>query len=124
MITRRLAESLREQNWVTIVIEVLVVVVGIFLGLQVDDWNEARKDRIEERAYLERLLTDFATHREVLSFSIRLTDIRLRQIDMLEAAVRSPGIAAENPDRFITALEKAAWASYLPLESYAYAELL
>ena len=49
MILRRLAEAMAEQNWFIILIEVLVVVVGIFIGLQVDDWNESRKDRQDEQ---------------------------------------------------------------------------
>ena len=39
-------------------LEVLIVVVGIFLGLQVDAWNQARKDRAAEAAYLGRLHAD------------------------------------------------------------------
>ena len=58
MILRRLAEAVTEQNWFTVVLEVLIVVVGIFIGLQVDDWNQDRKDRATERDYLERLLAD------------------------------------------------------------------
>ncbi len=66
MILRRLAESLASQNWFTVLIEVLIVVVGIFIGLQVDDWNQARRDRLEERVYLEELLEDFETNRLAL----------------------------------------------------------
>ena len=58
MILRRLADAIREQNWFTVVLEVLIVVVGIFFGLQMDDWNERRKERVMEREYLERLLAD------------------------------------------------------------------
>ena len=58
MILRRLADGIRNQDWFTVLVEVLIVVVGIFLGLQVDDWNEARKDRAEESTYLARLVDD------------------------------------------------------------------
>jgi hypothetical protein len=58
MIFRRLAEAVREQNLFTVVLEILILVIGIFIGLQVDDWNERRKDRAAERGYLERLLDD------------------------------------------------------------------
>jgi len=37
MLLRRLAEALSQQNWFVVIIEGLVVVVGIFIGLQVDD---------------------------------------------------------------------------------------
>lgn len=55
MILRRLADALGEQNWFTVVLEVSIVVVGIFIGLQVDNWNQARKDRIDESAFISRL---------------------------------------------------------------------
>ena len=58
MIFRRLAEAVREQNLFTVVLEILILVIGIFIGLQVDDWNERRKDRVAERGYLERLQAD------------------------------------------------------------------
>jgi hypothetical protein len=58
MIFRRLAEAVREQNLFTVVLEILILVIGIFIGLQVDDWNERRKDRATERSYLERLIAD------------------------------------------------------------------
>lgn len=46
MILQRIAASLKKRDWGTVVLEVLIVVVGIFLGLQVDDWNQARKAKI------------------------------------------------------------------------------
>ena len=58
MILRRLADAITAQNWFTVVLEVLIVVVGIFIGLQVDDWNEQRKDRVRAQAYLGRIASD------------------------------------------------------------------
>lgn len=55
MILQRLSRALRRQDWSTVLVELMVVVVGIFLGLQVTDWNESRKARADERLYLERL---------------------------------------------------------------------
>ena len=47
MIIRRLATSIREQDWVTVVIETLIVMFGVLLGLQVNNWNSARVERAE-----------------------------------------------------------------------------
>jgi hypothetical protein len=54
MIIRRLAEAIREQNWFTVFIELLVVVVGIFLGLQFDNWNDNRLAALDENQFLIR----------------------------------------------------------------------
>lgn len=47
MIFRRTIANLRAQNWVAIGIELAIVIVGVFIGLQVSNWNQAR---IEQRA--------------------------------------------------------------------------
>ena len=83
MILRRLADAIREQNWFTVIVEILIVVVGIFIGLQVDDWNERRKDRLDERFYLERLHDDVQL---AISLSDRVRDRRIGTIDNLASA--------------------------------------
>jgi hypothetical protein len=55
MILRRISENVRSQNWFAVAIEFVIVVVGVFMGLQVQDWNEARKERVEEHSLLGRL---------------------------------------------------------------------
>jgi hypothetical protein len=59
MILRRLAQNLREQNWTTITIEFVLLVVGVFLGIQAANWNEARHEQAMEAEYLVRLDRDF-----------------------------------------------------------------
>ena len=55
MILRRISENVKSQNWFSVAVEFVIVVVGVFMGLQVQDWNEARKERIEEHELLGRL---------------------------------------------------------------------
>lgn len=83
MILRRMADAIRDQNWFTVTIEILVVVVGIFIGLQVDDWNDWRKDRLDEHFYLQRLHDDVEL---ALSLSDRVRDRRLGTIQHLVSA--------------------------------------
>ena len=54
MILRRIADGFVRQDWATVVVEFVIVVAGIFLGLQVNNWNELRMERAEERTNLER----------------------------------------------------------------------
>lgn len=58
MILKRLANALRAQDWTTVTVEFFIVVAGIYLGLQANDWALDRENRKQERAALERLLLE------------------------------------------------------------------
>lgn len=68
MILRRLTANLRAQNWTAISIDLLIVVLGVFLGIQASNWNQARTDRAETRRLLMRIepeieqIIDFAAN--------------------------------------------------------------
>ena len=55
MILRRLADAIRRQDWFTILIEITVVVIGVFIALQVQQWAQELDERQTEAAYLSRL---------------------------------------------------------------------
>ena len=55
MLLRRLMHHMRDQNWFAVVLDLVIVIVGVFLGFQVTALNDDRKARVEERAALERL---------------------------------------------------------------------
>jgi hypothetical protein len=58
MILRRLAQSFRRQDWFTLLLEVLIVVLGVFIGIQVANWNDSRIDEGRASAYLQRIVLD------------------------------------------------------------------
>ena len=58
MILRRLSQSLKDQNWTAIWIEFVLLVAGVFLGIQVSNWNAERVDASRATAYLERIRND------------------------------------------------------------------
>jgi hypothetical protein len=55
MILRRLTANLRAQNWTAITIEFVIVVVGVFIGTQVSNWNQARLEKQATNRMLEQL---------------------------------------------------------------------
>ena len=52
MILRRIIAHFRKQEWTAIALDFLIVVLGVFVGLQVNNWNEARTERAKEHGYL------------------------------------------------------------------------
>lgn len=65
---RRLARALRQQDWAGVMIEFFIVVVGIFVGLQVTQWNEERQARARELNYLDRLHEDLVVMRREFGY--------------------------------------------------------
>ena len=55
MILRRVVHRLKQQEWTAIAIELVLVVLGVFIGIQVSNWNETRKEHSLEAVYLERI---------------------------------------------------------------------
>jgi len=102
MILRRISENLRSQNWFAVAVEFVIVVVGVFMGLQVQDWNDARKERVEEQGLLSRLHVEtlelLETQREEL---VGLSE----RADVLMGV--NPVLFSQEPSRVISDLECA-----------------
>jgi hypothetical protein len=55
MAVGRLARRLREHDWFAALTELLIVIVGILIALQVSNWNQDRQDQARARQYAQRL---------------------------------------------------------------------
>ena len=60
MLLRRITKHVTDQNWFAVFIDFLIVVVGVFIGIQVSNWNETRAERGAESEYLVALEQDVA----------------------------------------------------------------
>ena len=52
MLLRRISTHVKEQNWFAVFLDFFIVVVGVFIGIQVANWNEQRALKAQERSYL------------------------------------------------------------------------
>ncbi|GJL91354.1 hypothetical protein [Hyphococcus sp.] len=66
MILRRVIAHFRKQEWTAIALDFLIVVVGVFVGLQVNNWNDDRNSQAREKAYLIALKQDVVAINESL----------------------------------------------------------
>lgn len=58
MLIRQITAALKERRWADFFAEILIVVVGVFLGIQAANWNDDRLEREEGRLFAERLAAD------------------------------------------------------------------
>lgn len=94
MILQRLATSIRKQDWFTVVIETLIVVFGVYLGIQLGNWNAAQNAKAEEARIIERLTVDFEKQEQILIGRVEMAQGFLQAVDNLQRLI----IAGEEPD--------------------------
>ncbi len=55
MILRSLTKHVKDQNWFAVGLDFSIVVVGVFVGLQVSNWNENYADKVAYEEAIQRL---------------------------------------------------------------------
>lgn len=128
MILRRLSQSLKEQNWTAIWIEFILLVGGVFLGIQVANWNEARRESVQQAIYLERLHTDVLGIRERMLEHFAVYRAQVDGADYLLSLVRASDAEFKNmvvdPRRVATAFDALTALRIPPAVPATYSEMM
>lgn len=121
MLLGRIAGHVRAQNWTAITLDFLIVVVGIFVGLQVSNWNDARLLRAEEGSLLARLSSDFEAIDRSLKVHVDAYYQNMVAIEFVIDALESG--AATQGGEFEANLDRVLWATTPPNRSATFAEM-
>ena len=134
VLLRRITQHIKDQNWTAVVLDFVIVVVGVFIGIQVANWNNDRVERIELVDQLSSLHAEFSenlirfeTYRDQLDGQIKdITSLRRivagddQQVEMAEIdrqLVTVTGIPVFSVDR-TTLDELSANGSFRQLSKY------
>ena len=91
MVIRRIREHVTAQNWFAVAIDLGIVVAGVFLGAQANNWNEVRHDRDKGHAYRVRLVEELRTTEQGMrGIKLYYGDARSHALAAL-AVLRTPG---------------------------------
>ncbi len=96
MILRRLTEHVKAQNWFAVAIDFVIVVVGVFIGIQVSNWNAARADRVSERHYLAQLRQDLKLIQVEVRDQIEFEQFQSRLANGIASEIIEPSAQAES----------------------------
>lgn len=122
MLLRRVTEHVKAQNWTAIVIDFVIVVVGVFIGIQVSNWNNAQGDKRIAREYIERIQEDLLANQVNMKSRIGYyTAIKNHGIRALNALEGSPEDLGE---AFLIDAYQASNVIATPIVRDAYDELL
>ena len=94
MVIRRIRDHVADQNWFAVLIDLGIVIVGVFFGTQATNWNEMRHDRDRGHAYRVRLVEELRTTEQGMGgIKLYYTDARVHALAAL-AVLRNPGLPA------------------------------
>ena len=110
MILRRFANAIRHQDWFTVFVEFTLIVVGLLVALQIDNWNQVRKDRIDEGYYLKRILGDID---ESIAENLKDIEFMRNKVESTLWVVKKLRLGHLNPDE-----EEAFKRKFLEIQNW------
>jgi hypothetical protein len=85
MILRRIAQQALNQEWSVIAIELMIVIAGVYLGIQAQDWSTNRENREIERQHLSSLHDEIS---EMIEIDTRRVAAARDQLQAIESVAR------------------------------------
>ncbi len=89
MILRSLTRHVRDQNWFAVGLDFLIVVLGVFIGIQVANWNETRIQRDREAVMIVALQDDFRAIEESLRHSVAYHERSIEGLRTIASSLRA-----------------------------------
>ena len=121
MAIRRFREHITAHNWFAVGVDIVIVIVGVFLGLQANNWNQARVERSAARAYraeiIENLRANEISIDDQVAYYRRVLDHALAALDVME----TPGSAMD--EAFLIDAYQASQVRQRLLAQTAYDEM-
>lgn len=110
MLLHRFARSLKDQNWTAIAVEFLLLVLGVFLGIQVSNWNQSRTDVRLGRDYVQRLIHDLEQDRVATGSEVAYYKAVLKSVRETDELMRA---ANPDPRRLIVSAYRASEVNFI-----------
>lgn len=122
MIVRRIREHASRQDWIAVGIDLVIAILGVFIGIQVSNWNQGRLDRQQGHEYRLRLIDDLrANETDLRDRRAYYTKVRDHARGALAALTRPAG-----PDdvRFLIDAYEASQITPRKLKRFTYDEIV
>jgi hypothetical protein len=103
---RRFRQQLLSENkfskyFIYAIGEIILVVIGILIALQINNWNESRKIKNQEIIYLQDLKNDFTFDIETLQGRVSDNNERVRNIDTILTLISSKKVFTEQDEMLL-----------------------
>lgn len=111
MILRRVIDHVRRQEWTAIAIDFVIVVVGVFVGIQVANWNQREADKRRAQAYTERLAADLGKDLAARRALVAYYGAVLESVERTDVLLADP---ASDPLQLVVSAYRASEINFAP----------
>ena len=87
MLLRRITKHVKDQNWFAVSVDFAIVVIGVFIGIQVANWNAARLTSMKEKGFTERLLNELSDEAWIYHYFVSYQEDVLRAAELAQKAL-------------------------------------
>ena len=95
MLLRSITRHVKDQNWFAVFIDFLIVVVGVFIGIQVANWNEMNANKAGLSQALTRLDKEVTLNAEIIDQILLEGEAGKAKIDIGKTALSQCAYSAE-----------------------------
>ena len=103
--------------------EILLVVIGILIALQINSWNQNRKDRIQEQHYLQNLYEEFQVNLETLEALVEFHEAQISNADLVLKVLTRDTIV-DDIEKLHTSLLHVGWSPSRNISKDVWTELI
>jgi len=123
MLLRRITKHVKEQNWVAVGIDMLVVILGIFIGFQLNSWKEERQDAVKGQGYLERIAAELEQDIRFFENVINGNNQNIENAFFLLETLEDEDLVREDPTRFITSISGIGYSFVVNVSNNTFEEI-
>lgn len=122
MLLQRVTKHIKEQNWFAVIIDFLIVVSGIFIGLQVTEWSNSESEKLRLDKQFSLLRDEAKLNDSLIQNRLNSSSEILAHIEFIEENLK-PDATSEKAMFILQRLVRTAGLPELTLQEIALNDL-
>ncbi|MCR9078376.1 MAG: DUF6090 family protein [Hyphomonadaceae bacterium] len=110
MLLRRVTKHVKDQNWFAVGIDFVIVVIGVFIGIQVANWNDAQGDRQRETLILQNIANDLRS--DIASYETAL-DGAYGKITVISYTLETASVQNDRNLNFFSGIDDVEYEEFV-----------
>jgi hypothetical protein len=121
MLLRRVTEHVHHQNWFAVWVDFAIVFIGVFVGIQAANWNDAQADLRLGQYYIDRLAVDLRNDVEINTAQLSYYEQVLASVEQVERLLLEQSTDAKT---IVSAAYRATEVSNVPINTATWEQVV